>query len=316
MRIAFVGKGGAGKSTVAASFASYLKHNTKKPIMVVDADLNIHAPELLGLGKIPVNKHLSHTEVANSIKKWLIHKNPIHDLGAFRKTTPPTSKSNILKITELDASPLIHFGVQDENLMVFAVGSYQDNTIGASCYHNNLSIFESILNHLDDKDGYVIADMVAGVDAFAGTLHAQFDLVCFVAEATKRGVDVFKDYEKLAKKANVLDGVIVIGNKVRDSEDEAFLKNEISADRLFGVFQDDAHIRTADKTEGKIEFYKLHTANQDIIQRICRTLDALPDMRNMRLQKIYDLHEKYVSQSYVKDKYGDLRNQIEPSFTF
>lgn len=200
MRIAFVGKGGAGKSTLAASFALYLAKNTTKPVVVVDADLNIHAPELLGLGKLSFEKHLSHPETTKIIKKWLIGDNHINDLAVIRKTTPPTKKSNIIKITNINNSPLANFGLSKDNLCVFAVGTYQDNEIGASCYHNNLAIFESILNHLDDKNGYLVSDMVAGVDSFAGTLHAQFDLVCFVAEPTKKGIEVFNSYMSLAEK--------------------------------------------------------------------------------------------------------------------
>lgn len=316
MRIAFVGKGGAGKSTITASFALYLAKNTTKPIVVVDADLNIHAPELLGLGELPFEKHLSHPETTKIIKKWLIGDNPISELAVFRKTTPPSKKSNIIKITNLKNTPLVNFGLSQKNLTVFAVGTYQDDEIGASCYHNNLAIFESILNHLDDKDGYLVADMVAGVDSFAGTLHAQFDLVCFVVEPTKKGIDVFNSFENLAQKAGVLDVVIVVGNKIRDAEDEKFLKIEIPKDKLFGMFLDDPYIREVDRTGEKIVFDKLNDTNQQLLERISRKLDLLPDSRNNRLQKIHELHKKYVAQSFIKDRFGDLSNQIDYDFKF
>ncbi len=43
--------------------------------------------------------------------------------------------------------------------------------------------------------------MVAGVDAFANTLHAQFDLICLVVEPTKRSLEVFRHYLELAEEA-------------------------------------------------------------------------------------------------------------------
>jgi len=316
MRIAFVGKGGTGKSTMAASFALYLLKNTKKPIVIVDADLNIHIPELLGLGKLSLEKHLSHPETTEKIKQWLVGNNTIVDLGAFRKTTPPTKKSNIIEISHLEKSPLFNFGLHEKNLSVFAIGTYQDDEIGASCYHNKLAIFEIILNHLDDKNGYLVADMVAGVDSFAGTLHAQFDLVCFVAEPTKKSIEVFKDYEKLAKKAGVAYALIVIGNKIRDVEDEKFLQDEIPTDKFFGTFLDDVHIRNIDRTDGKINFDKLHPTNKQLLEKIFNKINTLPDSRNIRLQKIYDLHKKYVAQPFIKDRYGDLCDQIDKDFKF
>lgn len=86
MRIAFVGKGGSGKSTLSASFATYVSKQNTRPVVVFDADLNIHAPELLGFNTIPFEKHLSHPVVAKSIQKWLIGNNDIQNLGAFRKS--------------------------------------------------------------------------------------------------------------------------------------------------------------------------------------------------------------------------------------
>ncbi len=91
MRIAFVGKGGSGKSTLSASFASFLITQTNKPVLVFDADLNIHAPELLGFSSIPFDKHLSNPKASENIKKWLIGDNDIANLGAFRKSTPPNT---------------------------------------------------------------------------------------------------------------------------------------------------------------------------------------------------------------------------------
>lgn len=87
MRIAFVGKGGSGKSTLTAFFSLFLANNSNKKVLVFDADINIHQPQLLGFKTPPTNKHLSTVKNANKIKEWLIGKNPIQNIGAFRKTT-------------------------------------------------------------------------------------------------------------------------------------------------------------------------------------------------------------------------------------
>lgn len=316
MRIAFVGKGGSGKSTLAASFASYLSENTEKPVAVFDADLNIHAPELLGFAPLSHEQHLSHPSVEKDIKQWLIGDNDFPNLATFRKTTPPTRKSNILNLKKLQQSPLAPNGHHRDTLSVFAVGTYQEDDIGASCYHNSLAIFESLLNHTDDKDGYVVADMVAGVDSFAGTLHAQFDLTCLIVEPTKRSIEVYEKYKSLAQEAGTLENLRVIGNKVRNETDIAFIQTHCDEKTVLGYFADDDHIRHIDQTGEPLAATKLDPHNQKLLASIATILDSLPDSRDIRLQKIWELHKKYVSQGFIVGRFGDLTTQIDTEFSY
>ena len=95
MRIAFVGKGGSGKTTLAALF-SLLAAKDRNPLAVFDGDLNMHMPELLGFELFPITKHLSRPEPSRTIKTYLKGTNEISDLNAFRKTTPPTKQSKLM----------------------------------------------------------------------------------------------------------------------------------------------------------------------------------------------------------------------------
>jgi CO dehydrogenase maturation factor len=48
MKVAFVGKGGSGKTTLSALFCSYLT-SLHAPVVAFDADINQHLGEALGL---------------------------------------------------------------------------------------------------------------------------------------------------------------------------------------------------------------------------------------------------------------------------
>jgi CO dehydrogenase maturation factor len=50
MRIAFVGKGGSGKTTLASLFCKHLAA-TGRPVLTIDADINQHLGVALGLSE-------------------------------------------------------------------------------------------------------------------------------------------------------------------------------------------------------------------------------------------------------------------------
>src|SRR6185295_7909519 len=111
MRIAIVGKGGSGKSTVAAAVIQCLREMPQNTVWAIDADINMHLGPLLGIETAgDPSKHLSHPLAIETIKKYLIGKNArIASLAAFRKTTPPGSGSNLIAIHQLGHTPLSDF---------------------------------------------------------------------------------------------------------------------------------------------------------------------------------------------------------------
>lgn len=82
------------------------------------------------------------------------------------------------------------------------------------------------------------------------------------------------------------------------------------------MFFDDSYIKEVERTDGKIDTDKILTANKQLLKQISNKLDSLPDSRNNRLKKIHDLHKKYVNQAFIKDRFGDLSNQIDKDFKF
>jgi len=316
MRIAFVGKGGSGKTTLTALFTEYIKQYNK-PVLVFDADLNIHMPDLLGFENIPSSKHLSHPEVTKTIKDNLKgSRTDIASMGAFRKTTPPSTASNLIFIKEISNGPLKEFVIQKGNLNLAAVGTYDEDDIGASCYHNNLAILENILSHLIDKDGYVVTDMVAGVDAFANTLHAQFDLMCLIVEPTKRSVEVYNHFLELAKEAGIEKELAVIANKVRNETDKKFINDNIPQDKLIGYLYELEYLRELDQTGEPIDISKIEAKNLELLKAIKGRLHKSDSTPQKRLEKLWDLHKTYVSQDFVTERFGDLTNQIDTCFSY
>lgn len=319
MRIAFVGKGGSGKTTLSALFTLFVKEKSR-PVLLVDADLNAHLPRLLDIGR-KINNiddyFISDKKNVKRIKKYLIGKNKhIKSLDHFRKTTPPTAQSNFLVLDDKNDFILNQFCLKKENVYLMVVGTYSQDDIGASCYHNNLSVFENILSHTIDKRGYLITDMIAGVDAFANTLHAQFDMLIMVVEPTKRSIEVFDKYISLAKNAGVDDLLFVVGNKVRNVRDKKFIAGHIPKKKIIGYLSDSKYLRTNDQREETLNINLLEKKNVKLLDDIDSRLIKCETDYQKRINKLYAIHRRYVSQDFIKERFGDLTGQIDASFNF
>ena len=315
MRIAFVGKGGSGKTTLSALFSLYVKQKGI-PLVVVDADINMHLPELLGIREdFPKEMHLSHPDAVIAIKTHLKGANfRIKELAQFRKTTPPAKESTLIYPNNPNDTIINSYSKKNGNLSLMLVGTYDTEDIGASCYHNNLSIFENILSHTADTNEIIVSDMVAGVDAFANTLHAQFDLLVLVVEPTRRGLEVFEQYKELAIEAGVYKNLFVIGNKVQNTHDAEFIQNRIPKEKLIGFLQESQYLRTKDQEGGGLDTSKLEPENIQLLETTYEKLKNHADNHADRLKTIWNLHRIYVSQDFIKERFGDLTDQIDENF--
>ncbi len=313
MRIAFVGKGGSGKTTLSALTIDYLK-KTKLPILAIDADINMHLGGLIGFDN-NTKLNISDSDSIKKIKTYLKgDNNRIKSLVEFRKTTPPNSLSNFVNLSNKDDYILSNYVIKKDNVYLMNVGTYEKGEIGASCYHNNLAILENILSHLIDRDGYVVSDMVAGIDAFAGSLHAQFDILFLSVEPTRRGVDVYNQYIELAKAAGVDNLLFVIGNKIKNEKDKNFLKSFIPENKIVGYLYLSEYLSDADQECSPLDIDKIEENNMDLFFNIGKMINSItPDLKS-RFKKLYKLHKKYVSQDSIKDRFGDLTYQIDSTF--
>lgn len=295
--------------------ASFLAQKGKQ-VLLIDADLNVHLPALfLPERKFPQQRYLSSPETTQAIKTYLKGKNQrIHSLETFRKTTPPTAESQLFVLKDT-AHPLYRYAEVVDQLALMVVGTYQGAEIGASCYHNHLAILENLLSHMDDQESVVIVDMVAGVDAFASSLHAQFDLLLLVVEPTQKGTEVWQQYAGLAQAGGVYDQLFALGNKCFDQEDLLFLSAALPSEKLLGTLGFSSYLRQLEKQGGLMDFSQLESEFQPVFESLIQQAQALEQPVSARLEKLYALHRKYVAQKFITERFGDLTGQIDEHFT-
>lgn len=268
MRIAFVGKGGSGKTTMAALFSRYLA-GQGKPVLAVDADINQHLGEALGATGGPPRPLGSDL---GWLKDHLRGENPlIASADTMIKTTPPGPGSRLLDLDPAGELLTRYAARTPDGVRYLVTGEFDEDDIGVSCYHSKTGAVELYLNHLLDGPGeYVVVDMTAGADAFASGLFTRFDLTVLVSEPTRRGVGVFRQYaEHAAGRAVALR---VLGNKVADGPDVDYLREQVG-EALLGWFGQSAWVRSAERGE-LLPVAELEPENLDVMGRLQAALDA------------------------------------------
>ena len=212
MKVAFAGKGGSGKTTLAALFARHLASRGRR-VLALDADINQNLAEALGAAPDEAAAWPTLGEHLPTLKNYLRGDNPrISSAAAMVKTTPPGRGSRLLR--PFGSNPVLDECVRSVGGVDLAVtGGFVESDLGVSCYHSKVGAVELILNHLvDGADEYVVVDMTAGADAFASGLFTRFDLTVVVCEPTRRSAGVYRQYVGHAREFDV--AISVVGNKV------------------------------------------------------------------------------------------------------
>ena len=317
MKIAFVGKGGSGKSTLSSLFIRYLQHVRKRNVLAIDADLNMNLAGLLGV-RVDEDTLMARPDVAEAIRSYLKGQNPrITEVAKFLPTTPPAAGSNLVKNA---AEPgLLPFcaNVSDSPIVnLLTVGSYDKDGIGQTCYHSHLFVAENILSHtVTSPDFTIVCDMVAGTDAFAYSMHLQFDAIVLIAEPTPESTEVCKLYVDLARQSGVDDLIHLVGNKVEDAEDNEFISKTVDKKLLVSI---PAMPRLKkSRQRGEIVAAELLDPALTQIMRIIENEAHRPLVSPARrLEMLHKLHLKLNDKQWVKTGYGDVAGQIDPDFQY
>ncbi|KAB8163742.1 ATP-binding protein [Streptomyces sp. 3MP-14] len=316
MKIAFVGKGGSGKTTLSSLFVRYLAAGGV-PVTAVDADINQHLGVALGLPEDeaaacpPLGARLP------LIKDYLRGDNPrILSAETMIKTTPPGAGSRLLRLSEpnpvFDACATT-VPLEEGAARLLVTGPFTADDLGVACYHSKTGAVELCLNHLvDGRDEYLVVDMTAGSDSFASGLFTRFDMTFLVAEPTRKGVSVYRQYREYARDFRV--ALRVIGNKVQGPEDVAFLRAEVGDDLLVTLGHSE-WVRALERGEER-PFAALEAADVAALRALHGAADASYEDRDWEryTQQMVHFHLKNAA-SWGNDRTGaDLAAQVDPGF--
>lgn len=298
MKIAFVGKGGSGKTTTAALFARYMQQHGHRSL-ALDADINQHFAAALGYeGEL-----VSMGTECDRIKTHLAGSNSRFGVDEMKKTTPPGRGSNLVT---LDAGDwfLREFTKNADGIRVAGAGEIPEGNVGVRCYHGLNGAVELVLGHMADKDDdVVIVDMTAGADALSSTLFAKVDALVLVVEPTRKSLGVYEQLMSTINKYNI--PLYIVANKIIEQTDIDFILETIP--ELAATLPQSSYVRACERGQ-HVDIEQEMTTELEILAT--RILATPRDWKKMQ-QQSHELHLKNAD-----DWAGErAKSQIDPDFS-
>jgi len=301
MRIAFVGKGGSGKTTTASLFAGNMAHQEKR-VLALDADINQHLAGALGF----TGELRSMGLEFDVIKKHLRGTNPLFDEKTMHKTTPPGNGSRFVTLDKDDWF-IKNYAVHTDGVMIAGAGEIQEGNVGVRCYHGLNGAVELVLGHMIDKDDdIVIVDMTAGADAFSSSLFAKVDALVLVVEPTLKSLSVYDQFLPNVKEYDV--PLLVVANKVQDADDRKFIEDKVGA--LAACIGQSAFIRKRERGI-ELDYSDMEPELSGELDRLAKKIGNITRDWALLEKRSHLLHRKNANDWMGKAAHG----HIDPSFS-
>jgi CO dehydrogenase maturation factor len=214
MKIAVVGKGGSGKSTISWLLVNQLSR--KNNVLAIDADYNMDLVH--NLGSSEDISFLNHSE---------------KDFYAYQSLASDELYANLPKRTNLKKfsfSPNDTFTEKyareiKKNISLMAGGRFhEDSLYGQRCSHAYLAPLKYYLSLLTlPSNSFVIIDSVAGTDMVAYGLYLGVDAVICSVEPNKNSMNVFHQIKMITTQFDI-PLFIVINKSLPSPEMDEFKK--------------------------------------------------------------------------------------------
>jgi len=259
MKIAISGKGGVGKSTIAASIALTLAKRGEK-VLALDADPDANLAAALG---IPAEKKI--TPVSAQIA--LIEE---------RTGAKVDQYGQVFKLNPEVADVAEKLGVSHNGVDLIVLGAIKRGGGGCAC-PENIFIKALVTDLVLYKNETLIMDMEAGIEHLGRATVTGVDVMIIVVEPGQRSLDCAETVIRMSKEIG-LNKFVIVGNKITSDDDKKFISEQLSVNNEQGAVSSE-----------KIFFLsyseKIRNADRDGIS----ALDGMSDDERAVIEKLIDM---------------------------
>jgi len=230
MKLAISGKGGTGKTTLAALLAQ-IYADAGRDVLAVDAD---PAPCLAGALGFPPELRARLRPIAE-----------MDELIEERTGAKPGTVGGFFTLNpRVDDLPE-RFSISHRGVRLLEMGAV--DTGGSGCICPESAMLKTLFTHLlFRQDEVLILDMYAGVEHLGRATVDFVDALIVVVEPTRRSLSTAAQIKKLANDIG-LERLWLVANKVRDDEERAFVQAETPGIPLLGMLPADPAVQEADR---------------------------------------------------------------------
>ena len=215
--IAIAGKGGVGKTTVAALLVMRLIQRGCRPVLAVDADPNTCLDAALGV------------KIAKTVGAIREDAREFAQVGMVRGM----DKQRFLELRIAESL------VEGDDFDLLAMGRCEGP--GCYCYANN--VLKAVLNKMVNQYPCVVLDNEAGLENLSRRIVNKVSLLVMVTDPTVRGFETVKRLHKLSGEMEIAyDRLAIVVNRLRRRELPAGaeeIRTAIKADIIVGLPEDE-----------------------------------------------------------------------------
>lgn len=215
MKLAITGKGGVGKTTLAAGLALSFSQDGKR-VIAIDADPDSNLAATLGFPE----------------PEKIVPLVEMKELIAERTGVEPGTVGGYFKLNpKVDDIP-DKFSREHQGIKLLLMGRVKKGGSGCFCPEN--AFLKAVLSYLFfSQEDVVILDMEAGIEHLGRGTAEGVDGLIVVVEPSMRSMETAFRIKSLAKDLKI-ERVFLLGNKVHGDEDIDFIRKNSSDFEILG----------------------------------------------------------------------------------